>query len=425
MGLFWKWTTFIFFVSLCCGETSGANSPVWPPVLPHISSPLDNPSFHVAGKDVVSENGLVVIVGSIGRMEPSSAEAAQSADHPIFVDASHYRTWARGFDFSGRMIWERTYDGPQQLLPNAVAALPDGFLMAGDQQKNKKCGFTGWLSRLDTKGNEIWRQDVGSFNNTGNNTGNSTGGLTGLSDVAVSQDQMIAAGGSREGQGWIVLLDGSGKIVWEKTFPEINNVTSLFFHKNTIIAAGVSTNTSSMGKSRLIALSVSDDASGALLWTTLIDEGEISALAPAKDGGVAVGTGQEERQLLRSALVVRFRADGKVLSKRLLENSPGMHDQANDVAIAKNGDVIVAGEEFPVESSGQRFPKVWRLSREGSIKKSRVYESGADYNYVDAIAVDREDRLTLVGLSSFSNTKTTRPLVLHLESGTLDPVTSK
>ena len=217
--------------------------------------------------------------------------------------------------------------------------------------------------------------------------------MTGLQAVAVRSDHSIVAGGMRRGKAWLVAIDEHGKQRWDHEVAGVDEVTAAMRAGDAIVVAGVAgRTTTSAGTSRLIAL----DAAGAARWTAELPErgaGELYALAPLGDGGVAVGQAPRPAGGAGGdgAWIVRFAADGTVRSSEVLAGSGG--DAARAVTAIGDGGFVVAGSSF--EAPRGRRAVVWRFDASGRLVWRETY--GATDSFARGVAATPDGGAVVVG----------------------------
>lgn len=308
------------------------------PPAPEIADRADN-----ATADAVVWSGEhAVIVGSAGAIEPTPKRA-----DPIAVDGARYHGWIQAASARG-VDWARRFEDGREVHVRAAALIGEDVVLAGEQRAGDLRAYTGWVARIAPGGVERWRVDrLGEP------------GVTGLQAIAVRSDGSVVAGGMQAGKAWLVALDEHGKRRWDHELAGVDEVTAAMRLGDAIVVAGVAgRTTTSAGTSRLIAL----DAGGAARWTTALPErgpGELFALAPLGDGGVAVGQAPRAAGdgAGDGAWIVRFGPDGAVRSSEVLAGSGG--EAARAVAASGDGGFLAAGSSF--DAPRGRRAVVWRF----------------------------------------------------------------
>ena len=313
---------------------------------------LYDPTDHATAEAVVWSGQHAVVVGSAGR-----SDATPSTANPVFVDGARYHGWIRAIDDRGAAGWTRRLEGGREVHVRAVASLGDDLVIAGEHRDGDARVYTGWVARIAPDGSERWRLDrLGAA------------GVTGLQAVAVRGDGTVVAGGTRRGKAWLVAIDGQGKLGWEHDVAGLDEVTSLMAAGGGVVAAGIiGRTTTSAGTSRVIAV----DATGVTRWSTEAPErgrGELYAIAPLADGGIAVGQapGADGRD---GAWIVRFEANGAIRSSQVVP-ATGV-DAARAVAATADGGFVVAGGSL--EALRGRRGRVWRFDGAGKQLWQQAY----------------------------------------------------
>ncbi len=167
-------------------------------------------------------------------------------------------------------------------------------------------------------------------------------------------------------------IDLHGKLRWDHDLAELDEVTAVMALGDDVVIAGVAgRTTTSAGTSRLIRI----DATGVARWDVALPErgpGELFALAPLGDGGVAVGQapGAAGRD---GAWIVRFDAGGAIRASQVLPAKGS--DAARAVAATADGGFVVAGSSF--EAPQDRRAIVWRLDGANQLVWRQACGSGA------------------------------------------------
>ncbi|HVO15653.1 MAG TPA: FHA domain-containing protein [Alphaproteobacteria bacterium] len=113
-------------------------------------------------------------------------------------------------------VWERNFRGRDNDAYAHVLPLADGgFLVAGTTERTDRAGTpagSGRITRLDGAGNKLWDKLIGRGKMETINAVAPAG-----SDGYVLAGSIVTRGGASE-DGWLVKIDGDGKIVWERHF---------------------------------------------------------------------------------------------------------------------------------------------------------------------------------------------------------------
>lgn len=139
--------------------------------------------------------------------------------------------WLVKLDSSGNVIWDRTYGGSENdILADVVLASDGGYVLAGRSNSNisgdkteNTNGFDDyWVIKVDSSGDIEWQNTIGG------NGGDVLNGLCAASDghyILSGHSNSNASGdksddpvpGASLFDYWIVKIDGSGSVVWDKT----------------------------------------------------------------------------------------------------------------------------------------------------------------------------------------------------------------
>ena len=196
------------------------------------------------------------------------------------------------------------------------------------------------------------------------------------SSVAIAPNGDIIVAGHYKGDLLVLRLDSEGNVRWERSYgaENWNEAYSIAVSPNgDIIVAGFTygISTNDHFSAWLLCL----DENGSPKWQKAYKVGEDNwayAVAVAPNGDIIVaGT----LKLSRYAIVLRLNTDGSV--KWAMMYSSGRENRASAVAIAENGDIIVAGS---TEGSNTYGYDIWvfRLDSEGNVKWGKIYGGSGD-----------------------------------------------
>jgi hypothetical protein len=173
--------------------------------------------------------------------------------------------WLIKTDANGQKIWDRTVGGPQDDLGLAVCEASDGFLLTGATASFGNGGYDLYLCKTDFSGNVLWQKTFG-------------GALDEKGYAIVRQnDGTIAICGSRQSgapgnvaDAWLLKADGNGNLIWQKTYG--GNGTDeayslLATPQGGFILAGY---TDSFGQGNGDMWIVKTDGEGTMLWNKTV-----------------------------------------------------------------------------------------------------------------------------------------------------------
>jgi len=150
---------------------------------------------------------------SSGRGDPAALAALSDgflvAGNGAASDRDAAHIWLARVDPAGQLVWEHSLDGgPAVWRARAAAALPDGFAIAGEVAPPDG-SRTPQVWRLTSDGKVRWQRALadGQF-------------INGL--AAAADGGLVVVGSTTHGAGktnvWVVRLDAQGDVVWQRVF---------------------------------------------------------------------------------------------------------------------------------------------------------------------------------------------------------------
>ena len=134
--------------------------------------------------------------------------------------------WLVKVDDTGNIQWQNTIGGSGDDFVNVVKPTADGGYIvlagsdsniSGDKTENSRGGLDFWILKLNASGDIIWQKTYGGSNPDFDTYGQQTtdGGflVAGYSDSGATGDKTEASNGQRDY--WILKLDANGNIVWQ------------------------------------------------------------------------------------------------------------------------------------------------------------------------------------------------------------------
>lgn len=152
-----------------------------------------------------------------GAMEDAGRAVASTGDEQ-YVVAGYTNSMGNGdYDFlflkidaSGNMLWSKTYGGTESDKAYAVTETAGGCVIAGDTRSKGAGDTDGWIIKVDASGDLVWDKTVGGA------------GFDMPTCVSAVNDGFLVGGftfsfGNGERDFWLFKVDDSGNVPWSCT----------------------------------------------------------------------------------------------------------------------------------------------------------------------------------------------------------------
>jgi len=146
--------------------------------------------------------------------------------------------WVVKLNTEGNIEWQKTIGGnDDDNLYSVIQAQDGGFLLgglsksgiSGDKSELSRGGFDYWVMKLDSSGEIEWQKTLGGTSNDvlGSIIQNADGTyiLGGYSSSGISGDRTVSASGDPDV--WILKIDTVGNIIWQKAYGYLGNGQTL------------------------------------------------------------------------------------------------------------------------------------------------------------------------------------------------------
>jgi len=310
-------------------------------------------------------------------------------EYPVVSDAGHV-AWERN-DGSDKEImlsvpivvepaqWALTLEGELDHGACSVAQSSDGgYIVAGETGSFGAGGSDVWVVKFDSTGSVEWQRTYGGPDDESAAAILQTG-YEGY--IVAGKTRSYGAGGSDV---WVVKLSAAGDVEWQRAYggPEGDWATSIEAAEPMGYIVSATTNSFGAGESDLWLLKL--DPSGAVEWQKTYGgpSTEFSgSIERAREGGYILGSETYSFDLGNGDFwVVKVDAAGAVEWQKAFGLDTGNEntDYAPYVLQTEEGGYIVAGESAPVPS-GNLDAWVLKLDSAGAIQWQKRYNTIGDY----------------------------------------------
>jgi hypothetical protein len=295
--------------------------------------------------------------------------------------------WALRLDRDGNAVWNKTYlEGSGTELRFALN-LTGGFLLVGNEFLPNG-DVNGFVQKIDSKGAPLWNVTLGGEK------------IDKLLSAIATNDGFVLFGltcsfGKGESSAWIVKLDLSGNVVWNKTYQgglETAVRIGVMAPDGNYMAAGY---TDLQGQSIYDFLLLKIDPSGNVVWHQTYSRAESQkaySMTTAPDGYVIVGE-TESAQTSIDAWVVKVDFNGALLWDKTVGGRDA--DSPSYIAPSKDGNYLVSGFTFSY-GEGNRDFWLFKIDKNGQVMWSCA-QGDAAYQEAYGVIDVGENQYVMVG----------------------------
>jgi hypothetical protein len=132
--------------------------------------------------------------------------------------AGGYDLWVLKLDGWGNVVWQKTYGGTYGDWAHAIAPTSDGGYVVAVATRSFGAGYWDvWVLKLDGLGNVVWQKTYGGTNDDWANA------IIPTSDGGYVVAGLTGSFGAGLTDAWVLKLDSSGNVVWQKTYGGTND----------------------------------------------------------------------------------------------------------------------------------------------------------------------------------------------------------
>jgi uncharacterized delta-60 repeat protein len=279
-----------------------------------------------------------------------------------------------GMDVSAQSFWERTYGAAGYDAATSMQTTSDGgFIVAALTDSFGAGSYDLLILKLDSSGNIQWERTYGG-----------SGSDFGISIHTTSDGGYIVAGftdsfGADLHDFWILKLDSSGNIQWQKTYGGIGNdrATSIQpTHDGGYIVAG---GTDSFGAGLRDFWILKLDSSGNIQWQKTYggtgNDRATSIQMAADNGFIVAGETDSFGAGLNDYWILKLDSSGNLQWQKTYGGN--VADTAHSIQPTSDGGYIVAGETVSFGAGGPDF-WILKLDSSGDIQWQKTYGGGGE-----------------------------------------------
>ena len=311
------------------------------------------------------------------------------------------------------VAWHKTFGGD---TGNSIVVLPDGgFAVAGGTKLKDVLYEDVWVLRLDSTGKIVWDKTFGETKADSVSRANS---IVALADGGFAVAGFTSSKGAGHHDVWVLRLDGAGKILWDKTFggPKADGANSIVaLSDGGFAVAGWS---ASKGAGFQDAWVLRLDSTGRILWDKTYSgpkytHAGANSIVATPDGGFAVaGSTQSNGAGGHDAWVLRLDSKGRRLWVKIF-GGPNA-DRASSIVTLPDGGFAVAGTTSS-KGSGNKDARVLRLDSAGKILWDKTF-GGSKRDGASSIVALPDGGFAVAGFTSSKGAAKEDAWILRLDS---------
>ncbi|MBU1077389.1 MAG: PEGA domain-containing protein, partial [Spirochaetes bacterium] len=289
--------------------------------------------------------------------------------------------WIVKFNKTFKKLWEKKYGNLYWDSANSIIETSrTNYIVAGYTYRSDSGKSSAWILKLDRRGKKLWDRVYG-----GKNWDDAA------SVIETGNEEYVFTGytrskGLNNKDGWMVKIDNNGKILWDRTYGDLNDdeILSIASTDDGFIAAGYSISPEAEVQDAWILKTDNDgnyrpakpeifskfdissykkpkeDMKFYLLWDKIYgsekEEAILSICSTENDDFIAAGFTESKGKNMRDALIAGINKNGSLQWGRTYGGNSD--DQINSIQIAPDGMIIATGY---TRSKGQGKADVWVL----------------------------------------------------------------
>jgi hypothetical protein len=270
-------------------------------------------------------------------------------------------------DAYGNQVWHNWYGYPRANLPFGLAPTTDGgHIMVGVEGDITIFDEDILVVKMNGSGNLVWEKTYGDSTIDISDYGSAIAAVPGGGYIVGGETESVEPAG-----GCLLRIDESGEVIWWKTYPYAGTPSCV------IVTADGGFLTAGLAASGGVFCGglIRADESGNLLWSKVMETAMILySIVPAQDNGYIIAGYTHEPS---DGYLVKSNEAGDVIWEKTYGGTA--NDMAYSICRAHCGGYVVAGATL-VSGSGDGSVWIFKIDESGNLLWERAYVgSGAQF----------------------------------------------
>jgi len=333
--------------------------------------------------------------GSLG-----AASITEAADGGYFAAGGIFSSqtdsvdvWVIRLDGNGKVLWENTYGEADDDYANAIRPTGDGgCIIAGYTQSFGAGSYDAWVIKLKADGSLDWQKAYGGA------------GYDYAASVEPTADggYVVAGGTDSFGSGqtdlWVIKVDGTGAILWQKTFGGTAVETAVSVRPTSDLGFVVVGGTQSSGEGDFDFLVLKLDANGSLVWQKTFGGADYDFASSVREtvggGYIVVGETRSFGAGDYDLLILQLDAGGNIVWQKTIGGTSGDHAYSVEISSDDGGSVVAGGTNS--QGKGDYDLLLLKLDASGAILWQKTF-GGTGYDLGHSIEATSDGGYVVAG----------------------------
>ncbi len=314
--------------------------------------------------------------------------------------------WVLKLNKDGVIEWQKAYGGDNADMAHYISRTSDGgYIVAGETESWGAGWGDMWIIRLDSNGNVKWQKTYGGM------------GWDRAYCVQETPDGgYIVAGETRFGNGWddvwVIKLDSNGNVEWQKTYGGKERDGAYYIERTSDGGYIVGGYTYSFGVNEGDIWVLKLDSSGNVKWQKVYG-------GPGWDGAHSVHETPDGGYIVAgevdgSIAVIKLDSLGNIEWQKIYGGSD--NNRAYSIELTPDGGYIFAGETHSFETGWWSDVWVVKLNPNGDIEWQKIYGKTGKWDEPRLIRKTSDDGYVVAGWTESFGTGEDDALVMKLDS---------